>query len=126
IPHDRNRSENIAVPRHPRAKDGDMVKVRLRREIQGPLQGEIIAVLGNRGDPRFEILAAAYAAGFADEFDPATLIAAQSVPDHVHADESSGRRDLRHLPLVPIDRQDAPAFDDDVHVSRTPGGYRLV
>src|SRR5438067_808509 len=126
IPHDRNLSENIAVPRHPRAKDGDMVKVRLHREIEGPLHGEIIAVLGNRGDARFEVLASAYAEGFADEFDPATLIAAQSVPDHVHADEISARRDLRHLPLVTIDGEDARDFDDAVHVSRTPNGYRLV
>src|SRR5438067_8752200 len=126
IPHDRNLSENIAVPRHPRAKDGDMVKVRLHRELQGPLQGEIIAVLGNRGDPRFEILASAYAEGFADEFDPATVIAAESVPDHVHPEEIAGRRDLRHLPLVTIDGEDARDFDDAVHVSRTPGGYRLV
>jgi ribonuclease R len=126
IPHDRNLTGNIAVPRHPRAHDGDMVKVRLHREIQGALQGEIISVLGNRSDPRFEILAAAYAEGFADEFDPATLIAAQSIPDHVHPDEISGRRDLRHLPLVTIDGEDARDFDDAVHVSRTPGGYRLV
>jgi len=118
IPHDRNLTGNIAVPRHPRARDGDMV--------QGALQGEIISVLGDRGDPRFEILAAAYAEGFSDEFDPATLIAAQSVPDHVHPDEISGRRDLRHLPLVTIDGEDARDFDDAVHVSRTPGGYRLV
>ena len=126
IPHDRNLTGNIAVPRHPRARDGDMVKVRLHRDIQGALQGEIISVLGDRGDPRFEILAAAYAEGFADEFDPATLIAAQSVPDHVHPDEISGRRDLRHLPLVTIDGEDARDFDDAVHVSRTPGGHRLV
>jgi len=126
IPHDRNLSQNIAVPRHPQAKDGDMVKVRLHREIEGALQGEIIAVLGNRGDPRFEVLASAYAEGFADEFDPATLIAAQSVPDHVHPEEIAGRRDLRHLPLVTIDGEDARDFDDAVHVSRTPGGYRLV
>src|SRR5438105_3570537 len=126
IPHDRNLSGNIAVSRHPRAKDGDMVKVRLHREIEGALRGEIIAVLGNRGDPRFEILAIAYAEGFADEFDPAPLIAAQSVPDHVHPEEIVGRRDLRHLPLVTIDGEDARDFDDAVHVSRTPGGYRLV
>src|SRR5438067_6232484 len=125
-PHDRNLSENIAVPRHPRAKDGDMVKVRLHREIEGPLHGEIIAVLGNRGDPRFEILASAYAEGFADEFDPATLIAAQSVPDHVHPEEIAGRRDLRHLPLVTIDGEDARDFDDAVHRARTRGGYGLV
>jgi ribonuclease R len=103
-----------------------MVKVRLHREVQGALQGEIIAVLGNRGDPRFEILASAYAEGFADEFDPATAIAAQSVPDHVHTEEIAGRRDLRHLPLVTIDGEDARDFDDAVHASRTPGGYRLV
>src|SRR5581483_9785603 len=126
IPHDRNLSENIQVPRHPRAHDGEMVKVRLRREVEGAPHGEIIAVLGNSGDPRFEILASAYAEGFSDEFDPATSIAAQSVPDHVHADEIAGRRDLRHLPLVTIDGEDARDFDDAVHVSRTPGGYRLV
>src|SRR5205085_2201200 len=39
IPHDRNLAGNIAVPRHPRARDGDMVKVRLHRELQGALQG---------------------------------------------------------------------------------------
>ena len=80
IPHDRNLTGNIAVPRHPRAHDGEMVKVRLHRDLQGALEGEIVAVLGSPGDPRFEILAAAYAEGFSDEFEPATLIAAQSVP----------------------------------------------
>src|SRR5882762_1852347 len=126
IPHDRNLTGNIAVPRHPRARDGEMVKVRLHRDVQGALEAETVAVLGTPGDPRFEILAAAYAEGFSDEFEPATLIAAQSVPDHVPPDEISGRRDLRHLPLVTIDGEDARDFDDANHVSRTPGGYRLV
>jgi ribonuclease R len=126
IPHDRNLSQNISVARHPKAHDGDMVKVRLQREQKGALRGEVIAVLGKSGDPRFEILAAAYAEGFADEFDPATRIAAESVPDRVHPEEIAARRDLRHLPLVTIDGEDARDFDDAVHVSRTPGGYRLV
>ena len=139
IPHDRNLSENIAVPRHPKARDGEMVKVRLHRDRAGDmiaarsahrvpsgLTGEIIAVLGNRGDPRFEILASAYAEGFSDEFDPATALAAQSVPDHVHPEEIAARRDLRHLALVTIDGEDARDFDDAVHVSRTASGYRLV
>ncbi|MCA1826353.1 MAG: ribonuclease R [Myxococcales bacterium] len=126
IPHDRMLSENITVPRHPKARDGEMVKVRLHRERPGALSGEIISVLGNRGDPRFEILASAYAEGFSDEFDPATALAAQSVPDHVHAEEISSRRDLRHLALVTIDGEDARDFDDAVHVSRTASGYRLV
>src|SRR5258708_577301 len=126
VPAGRSLTENIAVPRHPKARDGEMVKVRLHRDERGPLRGEVIAVLGNRGDPRFEILASAYAEGFSDEFDPATAIAAQSIPDHVHPEEIAGRRDLRHLPLVTIDGEDARDFDDAVHASRSGEGYRLV
>ena len=134
IPHDRNLAENISVPRHAKARDGEMVKVRLFRDGSATaregsregLSGEIIGILGTRGDPRFEILASAYAEGFSDEFDPATAIAAQSIPDRVHPEEITARRDLRHLPLVTIDGEDARDFDDAVHVSRTPSGYRLV
>jgi ribonuclease R len=126
IPLDRNLTGNIAVPRDPKAHDGEMVKVRLDRDKPGPLSGQIIGVLGPRGDPRFEILASAYAAGFSDEFDPATLLAAQSVPDRVLPEDLQARRDLRHLPLVTIDGEDARDFDDAVHVSRAGTGYRLV
>ena len=125
-PHDRAFSDPIPVPRDPRAKDGDLVKVRLQRDGAGPLRGEIVAHLGPRGDPRFEILATAYAEGFSDEFDPATLLAAEGVPDHVRREDAEGRRDLRALPLVTIDGEDARDFDDAVHVSRVGTGFRLV
>ena len=126
-PHDRRLTENIAVPRDPHARDGEMVKVRLQREKPGPLSGEIIGTLGPRGDSRYEILATAYSFGFADEFDPATRLAAEGVPDRVRPEDILGRRDLRTLPLVTIDGEDARDFDDAVHVSRTAhGGYRLV
>ena len=129
IPHDRGLSENIVVPRDHRANQNDMVKVRLQRDGRGPggqLQGDIVQVLGPRGDPRFEILASAYASGFSDEFDPATLLAAENVPSHVRPEDIVGRRDLRTLPLVTIDGEDARDFDDAVHVSRVGTGYRLV
>jgi ribonuclease R len=129
-PHDRVLTQNIVVPRDPRARDGEMVKVRLRRDEaarqHGELTGEVIAVLGPRGDARYEILATAYAFGFSDEFDPATLLAAEGVPDRVRPEDAQGRRDLRSLPLVTIDGEDARDFDDAVHVARTPHGYRLV
>jgi ribonuclease R len=129
-PHDRVLTQNIVVPRDPRARDGEMVKVRLRRDEaarqHGELAGEVIAVLGPRGDARYEILATAYAFGFSDEFDPATLLAAEGVPDRVRPEDALGRRDLRSLPLVTIDGEDARDFDDAVHVARSPHGYRLV
>jgi ribonuclease R len=124
-PHDRTFVSPIPVRRDPRAKDGEFVKVRLLRE-PGGVSGEVIARLGTSGDPRFEILASAYAEGFSDEFDRATLLAAESVPDHVLREEIAGRRDLRQLPLVTIDGEDARDFDDAVHVSRVGTGYRMV
>jgi len=125
-PHDRAFSDPIPVPRDPRVKDGELVKVRLQRDGGGPLHGEIVAHLGPRGDPRFEILATAYAEGFSDEFDPATVLAAEGVPDHVRPEDAPGRRDLRALPLVTIDGEDARDFDDAVHASRVGSGFRLV
>src|SRR5260370_7397921 len=103
-----------------------MVKVRLHRDERGPLRGEVIAVLGNRGDPRFEILASAYAEGFSDEFDPATVLAAQSIPDHVHPEEVTARRDLRHLPLVTIDVEYAHDSNDPYHLSPPPSALPLM
>src|SRR5712671_1026148 len=126
-PHDRAFSDPIPVPRDPRAHDGELVKVRLQREGGGPLRGDVVGVLGKPGDPRVEILASAYAEGFSDEFDPATLLAAEGIPDRVRPEDIAGRRDLRQLPLVTIDGEDARDFDDAVHVSRVgEGGYRLV
>jgi ribonuclease R len=126
-PQDRAFSDLIPVPRDPHARDGDLVKLKLQREEGGPLRGDVAAVLGKPGDPRVEILATAYAEGFSDEFDPATLLAAGGIPDHVGHEDTAGRRDLRQLPLVTIDGEDARDFDDAVCVSRVvDGGYRLV
>jgi ribonuclease R len=124
-PHDRTFVHPVPVRRDPRAKDGEFVKVRLVRE-PGGVSGEVIARLGSSGDPRFEILASAYAEGFSDEFDRATVLAAESVPAHVLREETAGRRDLRNLPLVTIDGEDARDFDDAVHVSRVGSGFRMV
>jgi ribonuclease R len=124
-PHDRTFVDPIPVRRDPRVKDGEFVKVRLLRE-PGGISGEIIARLGTAGDARFEILASAYSEGFSDEFDRATALAAESIPDHVLPEDIVGRRDLRKLPLVTIDGEDARDFDDAIHVSRVGSGYRMV
>src|SRR5476649_135892 len=72
------------------------------------------------------MLSALYANGFSDEFDEPTLKEANGVPDVVRHEDLEGRRDLRKLPLVTIDGEDARDFDDAVHVSPSGAGYRLV
>jgi ribonuclease R len=125
-PNDRGLSEPVIVQRAKAAHDGDLVKVRLDRSTRNPQCGEVIESLGPPGDPRFEMLAALYANGFSDEFDGATEADARHVPDHVRHADLEGRRDLRQLPLVTIDGEDARDFDDAVHASRAGSGYRLV
>ena len=126
VPHDRGLSQPVQVPKHREAHEGDVVKVRLDRASERGLAGEVIEVLGPPGDPRFEMLAALYANGFSDEFDAATLREAERIPEQVRPDDLGVRRDLRKLPLVTIDGEDARDFDDAVHASRVGSGYRLV
>lgn len=51
---------------------------------------------------------------------------AQAFGEQIDQREARGRIDLRGLPLVTIDGDDARDFDDAVYAEAIPGGYRLV
>jgi ribonuclease R len=76
----------------------------------------VVRVVGAPGDPLVEVLAVAYAAGFSEDFPALPLKEAERIPDEVQRAELAGRRDLRALPLVTIDGEDARDFDDAVFV----------
>lgn len=57
----------------------------------------------------------------------AVLEAAQKLPAEVTEDEILGRVDMRDMPFVTIDGEDARDFDDAIYVARRKhGGWRLV
>lgn len=56
------------------------------------------------------------------DFPPAALAEAQALPDGPSPEDMAGREDLRHVPLVTIDGQDARDFDDAVQVERLDHG----
>lgn len=57
----------------------------------------------------------------------AVLEAAQKLPVEVTEEEIVGRVDMRHMPFVTIDGEDARDFDDAIYVARRKhGGWRLV
>jgi len=60
------------------------------------------------------------------EFPAAALREAQAFGAHVDPDESATRIDLRDLPLVTIDGEDARDFDDAVYAEPHPQGFRLI
>ena len=129
MPMDPSLGEFIAVPRAHGIHDGDVVKVRLTQSgAPGfvPPQGEVLEKAGERGDPKLEVLRAAYAQGFDDEFPRAVVDEAHRVAVPVQESDVTGRRDVRDIKLVTIDGEDARDFDDAVFVEKAPNGYRLV
>ena len=60
------------------------------------------------------------------EFPAETLREAQVFGDCVDPREAAARVDLRELPLVTIDGEDARDFDDAVYAEPHAGGFRLI
>ncbi|ADO72441.1 ribonuclease R [Stigmatella aurantiaca] len=133
LPLDASLQGPIRVPRTQMARDGDMVKVRLGvgsqiLDSEEGLFGEVAGSLGRPGEPSSEVLSIAYGQGFNDEFPPDVMDEADRVGTAVSEEEARGesRRDLRSLPLITIDGEDARDFDDAVYAEPQGGGWRLV
>jgi ribonuclease R len=60
------------------------------------------------------------------EFSPNALREAQTWGEEVDPLEANSRIDLRELPLVTIDGEDAKDFDDAVYAEPHPSGFRLI
>jgi len=123
----------IRVPRTQLARPGDVVKVRLgvgTSLFQGGAQlvGEVAGSMGSQADHSIEVLSVAFSKGFHDEFPPEVMDEADQISLEVSEQEarSEHRRDLRKMPLITIDGEDARDFDDAVFCEPHPRGTRLV
>ncbi len=111
------------------AEDGANVVVQITKRPQGemPAHGRIIEVLD---DLRPSDLAARFAIlrhDLPQAFPPEVVQAANRFAPDVLAADRAGREDLRDLPLVTIDGEDAKDFDDAVYAEALHGGgWRLV
>jgi len=110
------------------ARHGDWVIARITRHAGSATPAQ--AVIGKRLDPDRPVeLATESAIARCDlphEFPAAALREAQAYGEQVDGREASARADLRELPLVTIDGEDARDFDDAVYAERCPGGFRLI
>ena len=111
------------------AEDGDNVIVEVTKRPQGesPAHGRIVEVLDNL---RPSDLAARFAIlrhDLPQEFPPEVTRAANRFAPDVQAADWQGREDLRDMPLVTIDGEDAKDFDDAVYAEALRGGgWRLI
>jgi len=110
------------------ARDGDWVIARITRHAGSASSAQ--ARIDKRLDPDRPVeLAAESAIARFDlpyEFPADALREAQAFGDRVDAREAAARVDLRELPLVTIDGEDARDFDDAVYAEPHGGGFRLI
>ncbi len=81
-------------------------------------EGKITEILGHVNDPGVDILSIVRAYGLPEEFPADVMNQAAGIPDHVLPEETAGRLDLRDLPTVTIDGEDAKDLDDAITISK--------
>ncbi|MDY7025097.1 MAG: ribonuclease R [Pseudomonadota bacterium] len=107
----------------------DMVEVEIVQPPSGRFHGQVklVQVLGDIDEPGMEVQAAIRSHSLPHEFSQKTADYVKTLSDEVLDKDKQGRVDLRDLPLVTIDGEDARDFDDAVYCEPRPrGAYRLV
>lgn len=130
-PDNKRVSHEVLVPPHARhgACHGQFVVVQITEQPKpgGLPMGEVTEVLGDHLAPGMEIDVAIRSHNIPSEWPEAVSHEAKRLPDQVAGADKEQRIDLRHLPFVTIDGEDAKDFDDAVYceVNKKTGGWRL-
>ncbi len=130
VPEDTKIKQEILIDPNEKlgARHGQMVVLEL---VQRPTKrshaiGKIIEVLGDHLAPGMEIDIALRAHDLPHQFPPSVLAEVAGIADEVEESAKLPRKDLRDLPLVTIDGEDARDFDDAVYCQpKKSGGWRL-
>lgn len=130
LPDSKRLTQDISIP--PEfilgAKNGQMVLVELIAFPNKRTQaiGKVIHILGEHMAPGMEIQVAIHAHGIPFEWPDDVLAEVAKIPQQIHEHQLKGRTDLRDLPFVTIDGEDAKDFDDAVYCYKKPkGGFQL-
>ncbi len=134
-PEDKRYGQDVLIPKGATgtARPGQVVVVELTEPpaLYGQPVGRVKEVLGEIDDPGMEIEIAVRKYGVPHQFSDAALAQARALPDTVRDADLVHRVDLRDVPLVTIDGEDARDFDDAVYceparVGRAKGWRLLV
>lgn len=122
---------DVIIPKEQQncAKQGQFVVVELLEQPSERAMpvGKVIEVLGEHLAPGMEIDVAIRSHNIPYQWPKAVEKEADNLPDEVDEEHKQERIDLRHLPFVTIDGEDAKDFDDAVYCEKNKrtGGYRL-
>lgn len=130
IPDDTRLGHDIFIPRSDTgsAQDGFKVVAEITKwpEKKRSAEGRIVEVLGDQNDPGIQILSIIRSNNLPTEFPLEVDRQVAGIEAEVKEEDLRGRRDLRELPIVTVDSEDAKDLDDAVHVTRLKGGKYLL
>ncbi len=126
IPDNQKLTQNVFIPagRDMGAVTGHKVAARITdygNGRQNP-EGEITEILGHANDPGVDILSIVRAYNLPEEFPAEAMEQAAGISDGLPS-ASRQRLDLRRLPTVTIDGEDAKDLDDAVTISKESDGH---
>ena len=118
-PEDRRFGQDILIPKNAiaGAQAGQVVSIELTEvaSLHSQPVGRVVEVLGEIDDSGMEIEIAVRKYEVPHRFSPETLAQAAALPEKLRAADRKNRVDLRDVPLVTIDGEDARDFDDAVY-----------
>ena len=130
IPDDRRIGQDILIPQGEsgKANPGQIVVATIDQQPDEYTQpvGHVSEVLGEHMDPGMEIEIAIRKYELPNSWPKTVQKQADRIPAEVLDDHKTGRLDLRDLPLVTIDGEDARDFDDAVYCEQVDGGWKLI
>ncbi|MGD8926147.1 MAG: ribonuclease R [Thioalkalispiraceae bacterium] len=110
------------------AKHGQIVSIEITEYPTRQRQaiGKVIEIIGDHMAPGMEIDIAIRNYDLPQQWPDAVTQQIQGMTDQVAEQDKQGREDIRHLPLVTIDGEDARDFDDAVYCEKQGKGWRLI
>ncbi|MGO4998088.1 ribonuclease R [Oceanisphaera sp. W20_SRM_FM3] len=130
VPDDSRVAQDILIPQGETqgARMGQVVVVTITQRPTKRMTGvgKVTEVLGETMDPGMEIEIALRTHGIPHIWPDAVIQETSTLSEDVPEEAKVGRQDLRALPLLTIDGEDARDFDDAVHCEpKASGGWRL-
>ena len=114
------------VAHHPDLRDGRVVEAKPgRRPSRGPTPVTLAHVVGD-SVAGMESAIAIHNHGLPTEFPEDVLGEAAALPAKLKDDEVEEREDLRDIPIVTIDGEDAKDFDDAVWAEKDDDGFHII
>ncbi len=130
IPDNKNIAQTVLIPKGGtgKAKQGQIVVAQITEQptkLHQPI-GRIVEVLGDHLAPGMEIDMAIRSYELPNTWSDELLEEIKLLTPEVPEAAKENRVDIRDLPLVTIDGEDARDFDDAVYCKKTPKGWKLL